>query len=194
MSRPALTQSIPAPPPSSNTWKYVAGVVVLILVAAGYFIFARQQQPAPIATTQTAAPAITASATTQPTNQVQPAAVPNSAPASSSTGTVNHPAAADSPVQEIPNKFLRKAERRQKIRETLKERVQEEAAQPATGGGMWTRDDIPDLLRKADAYSGKGEYGRAMATYKEVLRIDPSNLSARDGLQRAREAAQIRRQ
>ncbi len=193
MSQPAMTQSIPAPPPSSNAWKYVAGVAALILAAAGYFVFARQQQPVSSATTQAAAPAVTAPATTQPTSQVQQAAVPNPAPASPSTGP-NHQAAADTPVQEIPNNVLRKAERRQKIREALKERAQEESAQPATGGGMWTRDDIPDLLRKADAYSGKGEYGRAMATYKEVLRIDPSNTSARDGLQRAREAAQIRRQ
>ena len=194
MSQPALTQAIPAPPPSSNTWKYVAGLVVLILAAAGYFLFARQQQSAQVATNQAAAPAVTAPATTQPANQSQQAAVPNSAPTTSSTGSANHQAAPDAPAQEIPNNVLRKAERRQKIREALKERVQEESAQPASGGGMWTRDDIPDLLRKADGYSGKGEYGRAIATYREVLRIDPSNVSARDGLQRAKEAAQIRRQ
>ena len=58
---------------------------------------------------------------------------------------------------------------------------------------MWTRDDIPDLLRKADNYAGKGEYGRAILTYREVLRIEPGNVAAREGLQKAREAQNLRR-
>jgi len=63
----------------------------------------------------------------------------------------------------------------------------------AAPSGMWTREDIPDLLRKADVYAGRGEYGRAIATYREILRIDGGNAAAREGLQKAKEAQQLRR-
>jgi eukaryotic-like serine/threonine-protein kinase len=182
---PAVTQAVPVQDPSSNTWKYVAAAAMVVAVSiGGYFAFARKND-APQA------------AVTIPSTVNTPASQTQSAPVAAET-VANEPQpqprqanSATSTPQEIPDGALAKAERRQKARERVKEKLEEAA--PVSGSGMWTREDIPDLLKKADGYAGKGEYGRAITTYREVLRIEPSNAAAREGIQRAREAAQIRR-
>ncbi|MGH9650835.1 MAG: protein kinase domain-containing protein, partial [Terriglobales bacterium] len=56
------------------------------------------------------------------------------------------------------------------------------------GAGMFSAEDVPNLLARAHAYAGRGEYDKAIALYQEILNIQPSHAEARQGLQRAREA------
>jgi cytochrome c-type biogenesis protein CcmH/NrfG len=43
-----------------------------------------------------------------------------------------------------------------------------------------------DKLATATFYMDRNDYDSAIVAYQEALRIDPSNLEARDGIQRAR--------
>ena len=51
--------------------------------------------------------------------------------------------------------------------------------------------DIPDLLSKADAATGRGDYVHARYSYGIVLRLDPRNADARNGLHKIEEAQKM---
>ncbi len=48
----------------------------------------------------------------------------------------------------------------------------------------FSRQDVPDLLRQADSYKERGEYRLARYEYRLVLKLEPNNAHARDGLRR----------
>jgi serine/threonine protein kinase len=53
-------------------------------------------------------------------------------------------------------------------------------------------EDIPDLLGKADAETGRGDYDDARYSYNIVLRLDPRNAHAHDGIRKIGEAVILR--
>ena len=201
-----------AEPPKSKTGLYVGAAVVAValLGTGGYLAMAKKQPPqaasAPAVAqpSQAAPPSAELFTTAAPPNEgsePQKSKTTHPLRESAATGAVpeGKQPASQSPVNDsLQQPLTRRELRREKIREAIAAN-NANVSQPANDGasaapaGMWTRDDIPDLLKKADVYSGRGEYGRAIATYREILRIDSGNAAAREGLQKAREAQQLRR-
>ncbi|HET6841041.1 MAG TPA: protein kinase [Candidatus Angelobacter sp.] len=77
-----------------------------------------------------------------------------------------------------------------------RKRVREAATEPEPANNVsvegFHSSDIPDLLRKADAAAGRGDYAGARYGYSVVLRLDRRNALARAGFLRATEAEKER--
>ena len=68
---------------------------------------------------------------------------------------------------------------------TLKRR-----SQPPLNVDGFTRRDVPELLRQSDAAAARGDYRVARYGYDVILRLDPTNSSARAGVRRIQAARQ----
>jgi hypothetical protein len=62
----------------------------------------------------------------------------------------------------------------------------------AVNADGFKRSDVPDLVRRADAAAGHGDYVTARYEYRLVLRLDKQNAAARAGLVRVLEAQKER--
>jgi protein kinase-like protein len=65
-------------------------------------------------------------------------------------------------------------------------------ADTAINADGFKRSDVPDLVRRADAAAGHGDYVTARYEYRLVLRLDKQNAAARAGLVRVLEAQKER--
>jgi class 3 adenylate cyclase len=183
--RPAAesTGAMRAAATSANKFIAIGAVGVVVL---GLGVWALRPKPQPI----TAAPAATTSAPAVPAPapvSSQPAAATPAAAAPATAATAET-AAADKKHKKPAAEFASRGEKSSDTKPS-----EERDTQASSSGGMFGREEIPGLLSKADGYAGRGDYDKAIRLYSEILRVDPRNSSAQDGLRRAREARGMRR-
>ena len=187
---PSATLVTPAArPPSRALWIAVA-VVVVLAVSAGGFWWSRSSansapQPAPTASQPSASlPAPTATAAPE---SAKPDPSAGKGLAETSKSSAFRTAKTTARGEKQPAQTSEAAPTAKAPPSHPKEQPADEAA-PASG--MFTRNDIPDLLSKADRYAGRGDYQKAIYLYGEILKLDPKHAAAQAGLQRAHAAQQ----
>jgi eukaryotic-like serine/threonine-protein kinase len=193
LEMPAAT--IPQAPVEKSKMPLIVAGAVAAVVVIGLLIAKPWEAKAPAVSAPPAA-----SAESAPVNPSAIVTAPTQQPGANTTASnPSEPPATRPEAPSAPTPRERRAQMKQKVKEAIQVRREERAAQSAavtqspSGSGMFSTADIPDLLRRAAGYSGRGEYRKAILAYEEVLRIDPTNATARAGLARAKEAAGIRR-
>lgn len=185
--------SVPPPPPR-KLWLPVAALAVLAAIgAAGGWLWMKRapqaSRPAPTAVVQPPAAAVPATSQAMPNPApTTPAAAPSPAEAAAA-----QPAAREvAKKKESAAKSTVPAELKGKAKPAKLEEEDADIGKAGKGDSLFTSGDVPALLARADRLAGTGDYPKAISLYQAVLRVDPKNQGARDGIRRAREAQGVR--
>jgi eukaryotic-like serine/threonine-protein kinase len=188
-AKPGSSATLAMPPPSgSKKTLWIAGGAVAALVAVGAVAvpMMRKPQPSQPARSEVSSPAATAPAS-QPVSAPVPAEGPGVSPLVSipvpATETAKPAKSAAKKPQRAPELQPRASLANTAPPPAAPAPRQEASAPQNTSAGY---ADVPQLLRLADTYAGRGDYSKAVNLYKQVLAVDPKNSAALDGLERAR--------
>ena len=187
--RPKESASSPVPRPASDArmgW-IIGSVVALAVVGALVIPLVHRSAPSKA---QPIVPAVHASTDTPAASATPavPAPVPVSATTTPEATTAPVTRAAQKEEGEPPARESRK-NRNKKSKASSDEEVA--ASDPGSGentSGVYSQSDLQSLMAKADSYSGRGDYEKAIIVYRQILRKDPKNGPAREGLSRAQES------
>ena len=194
VAKPA-SHPVPAPRPASDArMGWIIGTVVALAVLGALVIplvhRSSPNKPQPLV------PTVHASTDT-------PAQNPPTTPATARISVTSSPETTTTPVTRAAQK--QKDEEETPARESKKNRNKKakgsgdeeiaanDAGNSQTASGVFSQSDLQYLMSKADSYSGRGDYDKAIIVYRQILRKDPNNGAARDGLSRAQEAQAERR-
>jgi serine/threonine protein kinase/class 3 adenylate cyclase len=181
----SITAQIQADRGRNNVAPWLAAGAAVLILGGGFFYWQKtqavaQQQPATRAEAPMAAP---------PTRSEKPLST-QTAEGSTATSQTKppEPAATTTPQRSANRPRVAAAVHRAAVVEPAPT-----AAAPETGGQMWSLQDVPNLMGKADGYAGKGDYQKAIFLYQQILKVDPQSRAAKEALQRALDARNLRR-
>lgn len=198
---PPVSRHKPAPPtapvakPASDAkMGWIIGSLVAVAVL-GALIIPLMHRSTP-SKAQPLVPTVHASTDASAPNPAPTAPSPVPVSVTSATETTTSPVTRASQKQkddeEAPAKESRK-NRNKKSKGSSEEDASNESGRSESTSGVFSQSDLQVLMTKADSYSGRGDYEKAIIVYRQILRKDPSNGAARDGLSRAQEAQAERR-
>jgi serine/threonine protein kinase len=207
---------VPAPVEAKSRWGVWAAVAVLVIAVGGLGWYFASRRPAAIPPNQeTASPPVSTPAEPQPTQTEEPAA---SQPQQETTAPVAQEVKQEQPASQPPQTTptpaapARATPTRQ---EQVKERVRELKNQPATSepavNPLATRPapqrttamparqvappqptadakQITAAITLGNFYLDHGDYDKAIAEFQRGLRLDPSNQTLRESIEKAQKA------
>jgi serine/threonine-protein kinase len=192
VSARATTQPYAAQPqPSrSNTTPWLAaGAAVLVLGSGFLFWQNRQLSSQQQSVTHADAPAVT----NAPRNEAPPSSSFSASTADNQTKPAEQNPHAIVPQHNANRSRVGTTSHRASVASAAEPAPASQTPAPEASGQMWTLQDVPNLMGKADGYAGKGDYQKAIFLYDQILKVDPQSRAAREGLQRARDARSLRR-
>jgi hypothetical protein len=168
-------------PGSIRRWWWAAATVMVLILVAVLFLFpsgGKRRNTAPAQLQQAPPPQNVNVPASSENHVVTPVATSEEKPNTEAPLATAQPEVPNTPALESPKHSNSQAENSKKeTNATMLKRG-------VVDYDGFTVREIPQLLRRADADAGAGNYEQARREYEIVLKLDPGNLTAKQGLHR----------